>query len=84
MLIPVFPVGKKPTYFLLLTVSLAKKLSLYEIPDGGKIILQKAVEVMDGDTPEMLQKRVMEEAEWQILPMAIDLISKEQKNTCKM
>jgi phosphoribosylglycinamide formyltransferase-1 len=55
-----------------------------EIPDGGKIILQKAVEVMDGDTPEMLQKRVMEEAEWQILPMAIDLISKEQKNTCKM
>lgn len=55
-----------------------------EIPDGGKIILQKAVEVLDGDTPEMLQKRVMEEAEWQILPMAIDLISKEHKNTCKM
>ncbi|MCK9191862.1 MAG: phosphoribosylglycinamide formyltransferase [Sphaerochaetaceae bacterium] len=55
-----------------------------EVPDGGKIILQKAVEVMDGDTPEILQKRVMEEAEWQILPKAIDLISKEQKNTCKM
>lgn len=55
-----------------------------EVPDGGKIILQKAVGVMDGDTPEILQKRVMEEAEWQILPKAIDLISKEQKNTCKM
>lgn len=55
-----------------------------EVPDGGKIILQKAVEVMDGDTSEILQKRVMEEAEWQILPKAIDLISKEQKNTCKM
>lgn len=48
-----------------------------EIPDGGKIILQKAVEIKDGDTPEILQKRVMEEAEWKILPEAVELISKE-------
>ena len=45
-----------------------------EICDGGPIILQKAVEVKNGDTPEILQKRVMEEAEWNILPEAIDLI----------
>ena len=43
--------------------------------DGGPIILQKAVEVKDGDTPEILQRRVMEEAEWKILPAAIDLIA---------
>ena len=48
-----------------------------EIPDGGKIILQKAVEVKDGDTPETLQKRVMEEAEWKILPQAAEIISRE-------
>ncbi|MGE4283911.1 MAG: phosphoribosylglycinamide formyltransferase [Clostridia bacterium] len=45
-----------------------------EITDGGAIILQKAVEVKQDDTPETLQKRVMEEAEWQILPEAIRLI----------
>ncbi len=44
-----------------------------EIPDGGKIILQKAVEIIDGDTPETLQKRVMEQAEWVILPRAVSL-----------
>ncbi len=44
-----------------------------EIVDGGAIILQKAVEVRDGDTPEILQKRVMEQAEWRILPMAAEL-----------
>lgn len=44
--------------------------------DTGPIILQKAVEVKDGDTPEILQRRVMEEAEWKILPKAIDLIAK--------
>ena len=44
-----------------------------EVTDGGKIILQKAVEVKDGDTPEILQKRVMEEAEWKILPEAAEL-----------
>lgn len=43
--------------------------------DTGPIILQKAVEVLDGDTPEILQKRIMERAEWMILPKAIDLIA---------
>ncbi len=47
--------------------------------DTGPIILQKAVEVKDGDTPEILQRRIMEEAEWQILPQAIQLIA-NQKN----
>ena len=44
-----------------------------ESPDGGKIILQKAVDILDGDTPEILQKRVMEQAEWKILPNAVQL-----------
>lgn len=44
-----------------------------EVCDGGPIILQKAVEVKEGDTPEILQKRVMEEAEWQLLPRAVEL-----------
>ena len=43
--------------------------------DSGPIISQKAVEVLDDDTPEVLQKRVMEQAEWKILPEAIDLIA---------
>lgn len=47
------------------------------IPDGGEIILQKAVDVKDGDTPETLQKRIMVEAEWVLLPKAIDLLSRE-------
>lgn len=46
-----------------------------EIPDGGQIIFQKAVEIEDGDTPETLQKRVMEQAEWKILPAAVELVS---------
>ncbi len=46
-----------------------------EIPDGGKIIFQKAVEICEGDTPEVLQKRVMEEAEWKILPAAAEKVS---------
>ena len=46
--------------------------------DSGPIILQKAVEVMDDDTPETLQRRVMEQAEWHILPQAIDLIANER------
>jgi len=50
-----------------------------EIPDGGKIIMQKAVYIKDDDTPETLQKRVMEEAEWKILPMAVEKVSKEIK-----
>ena len=48
-----------------------------EIPDGGKILLQKAVAVQEGDTPELLQKRVMEQAEWQILPEAVEMVSKD-------
>ena len=48
-----------------------------EIPDGGRIIAQKAVEIQDGDTPEILQKRVMEQAEWIILPQAVQKISAE-------
>lgn len=48
-----------------------------EIPDGGKIILQKAVDVQPGDTPEILQRRVMEQAEWIILPQAAELVSKQ-------
>lgn len=46
--------------------------------DTGPIILQKAVEVQDGDTPEILQRRVMEQAEWVILPKAIDLIANDK------
>lgn len=48
-----------------------------EIPDGGKIIMQKAVEIKDGDTPEILQRRVMEEAEWKILPISIEKVCKQ-------
>lgn len=48
-----------------------------EIPDGGRIIMQKAVDVFDGDTPEMLQKRIMEQAEWVILPQSVEKISRE-------
>jgi len=45
-----------------------------EIPDGGEIIAQKAVEVLEGDTPESLQRRIMEQAEWEILPRAVALL----------
>ena len=45
-----------------------------EIPDGGEIILQKAVEIKEGDTPEILQRRVMEEAEWKLLPAAAEKV----------
>ena len=48
-----------------------------EIPDGGRILLQKAVEVQPGDTPEALQRRVMEQAEWVLLPQAAGLLSAE-------
>ena len=50
-----------------------------EITDGGEIIMQKAVEIKDGDTPEILQKRVMEEAEWKILPLSVEKISEQMK-----
>ena len=46
-----------------------------EIPDGGRIIAQKAVEIQAGDTPEILQKRVMEQAEWILLPQAVETVS---------
>ncbi len=48
-----------------------------EIPDGGEIILQKAVEIQETDTPETLQRRVMEEAEWLLLPRAAEMVSAE-------
>ena len=48
-----------------------------EIPDGGEIIFQKAVEIQEGDTPELLQRRVMEQAEWKILPAAVEKVSKQ-------
>ena len=48
-----------------------------EVPDGGKIILQKAVEVRPGDTAETLQRRVMREAEWKLLPQAAELAARE-------
>lgn len=47
-----------------------------EIPDGGEILLQKAVDVLPGDTPETLQRRVMEQAEWILLPKAAELVSR--------
>lgn len=53
-----------------------------EIPDGGKIIMQKAVDVLEGDTPEALQKRIMEQAEWKILPLSVQKVASEIKN-CK-
>ena len=45
-----------------------------EVTDGGPILLQKAVEVLEGDTPESLQKRVMEQAEWVLLPQAVSML----------
>ena len=48
-----------------------------EIPDGGKIILQKSVAIKPNDTPKILQRRVMEQAEWKILPKAVELVSKK-------
>ncbi len=51
-----------------------------EIPDGGEIILQKAVDVLPGDTPEVLQRRVMEQAEWLLLPQAAEMVSAQISN----
>lgn len=51
-----------------------------EVPDGGEIIMQKAVEIIDGDTPETLQKRVMENAEWIILPRAVEKVCNDYIN----
>lgn len=49
-----------------------------EVCDGGPIIIQKAVEIQNGDTPEILQKRVMEQAEWKILPKAVSLFCEDK------
>ncbi len=49
-----------------------------EVVDGGRILLQKAVEVKDGDTPEILQRRVMEQAEWKILPRAVEMVCAQE------
>ena len=55
-----------------------------EIPDGGRILLQKAVEIEPGDTPEALQRRVMEQAEWQLLPRAAEMVAKElEEKRCR-
>ena len=48
-----------------------------EIPDGGEIIAQRAVDILPGDTPEILQRRVMEQAEWQLLPRAAESVCRE-------
>lgn len=48
-----------------------------EIPDGGPIVLQKAVEVRPDDTPETLQRRVMEQAEWILLPQAAEMLARQ-------
>ena len=48
-----------------------------EIPDGGRIVAQKAVEVLPGDTPESLQRRVMEQAEWILLPQAAEMVAEQ-------
>ena len=55
-----------------------------EVPDGGEIILQKAVPVLPGDTPELLQRRVMEEAEWRLLPKALQLAASELERSEKL
>jgi len=49
-----------------------------EVCDGGPIIIQKAVKIQNGDTPEILQKRVMEQAEWKILPKAVSLFCEDK------
>lgn len=51
-----------------------------EVTDGGKILMQKAVYIEEGDTPEILQRRVMEEAEWQILPLAVETLCRNLNN----
>ena len=49
-----------------------------EVPDGGQIILQKAVDILPGDTPELLQRRVMEQAEWILLPQTLERVAAER------
>lgn len=54
-----------------------------EVPDGGEILLQKAVEVLPGDTPLSLQRRVMEEAEWVLLPQAVEMVCRKQNEATR-
>ena len=54
---------------------LMRESKMDEVMDTGEIIFQKAVEVLPGDTPEILQRRVMEQAEWKLLPAAINMIA---------
>ena len=54
-----------------------------EVPDGGKIILQRAVEILPGDTAEVLQRRVMEQAEWKLLPAAAEIVAAEVVRTAQ-
>lgn len=56
------------------TVTGATVHMVNEVPDGGRILMQKSVAVLPGDTPEILQRRVMEQAEWQLLPQATELL----------
>ena len=49
-----------------------------EIPDGGEIIAQRAVDVLPGDTPEVLQRRIMEQCEWKLLPQAVSLFCQDR------
>ena len=51
-----------------------------EVVDGGRILAQKSVEVLEDDTPETLQKRVMEQAEWKLLPAAVETVCRELDN----
>ena len=53
-----------------------------EIPDGGEIIAQKAVDILPGDTPEILQRRVMEQAEWVILPQSVEKVCRQTVASC--
>ena len=62
------------------TVTGATVHMVNEVPDGGRILMQKAVPVLPGDTPETLQRRVMEQAEWRLLPAAAELICAERMN----
>ena len=55
-----------------------------EVPDGGQILLQKAVDILPGDTPEVLQRRVMEQAEWLLLPQAAQLVAKRIRDEKSM
>ena len=60
------------------TVTGATVHMVNEVPDGGRILMQKTVPVLPGDTPSMLQQRVMEQAEWQLLPAATELLCAER------